>query len=384
VVSGEWQERDPQSAIRNRQSAIRNRQSAIGNPQSAIRNPFPPPMFLGIEIGGTKIQLGTGAGDGSPLAALARFDVDPANGAAGILRQIEAGAARLSGRGSIEAVGCGFGGPFDVAGGRAVRSHQIDGWDDFPLVDWLQQRLQVPARVANVCDVAGLAEARFGAGRGRRVVFYVTVGTGIGGGLVIDGQIYRGGGMAAAEIGHLRPGLHADLPEATVESIASGWGVTAAAQARLSGSVSHSFSMLMPSLRPLKPDAVRQRLIEAEVEEEEYAADLLNRCQGQLDRLTARHVAQAAEQGNGIAQDVLALATRTLGWAIAQMITLLSPEVVVIGGGLSLMSEHLFLVPLREEVARYVFPPLAGSYQIVPAQLGEEVVVHGALALARG
>jgi glucokinase len=341
-------------------------------------------MFLGIEIGGTKIQLGTGAGDGSPLAALARFDVDPANGAAGILRQIEAGAARLSGRGSITAVGCGFGGPFDVARGRAVRSHQIDGWDDFPLVDWLQQRLQVPARVANDCDVAGLAEARFGAGRGRRVVFYVTVGTGIGGGLVIDGQIYRGGGMAAAEIGHLRPGLHADLPEATVESIASGWGVTAAAQARLSGSVSHSLSMLMPSLRPLKPDAVRQRLIEAEEEEEEYAADLLNRCQGQLDRLTARHVAQAAEQGNGIAQDVLAHGMRTLGWAIAQVITLLSPEVIVIGGGLSLMSEHLFLAPLREEAARYVFPPLAGSYQIVPAQLGEEVVVHGALALARG
>jgi glucokinase len=340
-------------------------------------------MFLGIEIGGTKIQLGLGAGDGSPLVALARFEVDSTAGANGILKQIETGAARLLAERSIQAAGCGFGGPFDAAGGRAVKSHQIEGWDGFPLADWLQQRLHAPVRVANDCDLAGLAEARFGAGSDSRVVFYVTVGTGIGGGLILDGQIYRGGGVSAAEIGHMRPGLHADRPEATVESIASGWGVAAAAQARLSGSVSHSLSILMPAMRKLKPEAVRQRLIEVEEQEEEHAADLLSRCQGHLDRLTARHVAQAAEQGNGIAQDVLMHAVRTLGWAIAQMITLVSPQVVVVGGGLSLMSPHLFLVPLREETQRYVFPPLADSYRIVPAQMGEEVVVQGALALAR-
>jgi glucokinase len=215
------------------------------------------------------------------------------------------------------------------------------------------------------------------------VVFYVTVGTGIGGGLVIDQQIYRGAGVAAAEIGHLRPGLQADRPEETIEAVASGWGVAAAAQAKIAGPVTHSLSNLMPRRERLRPEAVRQRLIEAEEADEEHAADLLNRCHGEIERLTARHVAQAAEQGNGIAQDVLAHAVKTLGWGIAQMITLLAPETVVIGGGLSLMSEHLFLVPLREEVLRYVFPPLVGSFSLVPARLGEEVVVHGALALAR-
>ena len=99
--------------------------------------------------------------------------------------------------------------------------------------------------LGNDCDVAGLAEARFGAGRGRRVVFYVTIGSGIGGGLVVDGQIYRGHGIAAAEIGHLRPGLHADRPDETVESLASGWGIAAAAQSRLADPIYHPF----PSLR---------------------------------------------------------------------------------------------------------------------------------------
>jgi glucokinase len=113
------------------------------------------------------------------------------------------------------------------------------------------------------------------------------------------------------------------------------------------------------------------------------AEDLQRRCNGQLDHLTARIVGDAARDGNTLAQAVLDQATMALGWAIAQVVTIVSPEVVVLGGGVSLMGEDLFLAPVRKAVARYVFPPLADSYQIVPVQLGEEVVLHGALALAR-
>jgi glucokinase len=102
-----------------------------------------------------------------------------------------------------------------------------------------------------------------------------------------------------------------------------------------------------------------------------------------VESLTARDVAQAADQGNALAAEILQHAVQTLGWAIAQVITLVAPEVVVVGGGLSLISPALFLRPLRAEVARYVFPPLADRYAIEPAALGEEVVVHGALALAK-
>ena len=338
-------------------------------------------MYLGIEIGGTKLQLGVGSGDGK-LVAMERHEVRPALGAAGILEQIETSGRTLAARHGVTGVGIGFGGPVDSPGGRVIKSHHVEGWNDQPLVAWCDRKLSLPAVLENDCDAAGVAEARFGAGQGRQVVLFVTVGTGIGGGLVLGGKIYRGSGHGAAEIGHLRPGLHADRPDQTVESLASGWGIAAAAQARLSDTISHAFVPLTAGLNRSTRDDVRQRLIESEETAAEYVSDLWDRCGGKIDQLTAVLVAQAAGEGNEVARDVLARACQALGWGIAQAITLVSPQVVVVGGGVSMADESLFLLPLRREVERYVFPPLAGSFEIVPAQLGEQVVVHGALAVA--
>ena len=339
-------------------------------------------MLLGIEIGGTKLQLGVGRGDRPELAELLRFDVDPARGAAGIRQHIEQAAAGLIKRHGVTRIGYGFGGPVDAAEGRIVKSHQIDGWEDFPLVAWTRQTLQVPAVLGNDADLAALAEARLGAGVGCDPVLYITVGTGIGGGLVVDGRPYQGHGLAVAEIGHLRPGLHADRSDQTVESIASGWGIAAAAQSYLAGPITHQLGAFRGGSHPLKPEMVRQHLIETEAVQEEYVADLLRRCDGDPDLMTAKVVAEAAADGNLLARDVLHHACQVLGWAMAQAITLLSPAVVVVGGGVSLIGEEHFFRPLRAAVDRYVFPPLGGSFRIVPAKLGEEMVVYGALALA--
>jgi glucokinase len=341
-------------------------------------------MFLGIEIGATKLQFGVGTGDGTPLVALQRIDVDLGEGAAGIRRQIELAAPGLIRRHSVVAIGIGFGGPVDPATGRTITSHQVAGWDDFPLVEWCRQTFGLPAAIANDSDAAGLAEALFGAGRGGRVVFYSNVGSGIGGALVIDGRIYSGGRGVASEIGHLRPGLHADRPDQTVESIASGFGIAAAAQARLGEPGSQPLRPLVFGGAPPGPGLMRQALAEHEEAESVFLADLRQRCGGQADQLTGKMVAQAAVEGNEIAQQVLHHAIQTYGWAIAQMVTLLAPEVVVIGGGVPQLGEALFLGPLRREVDRYVFPPLRGTFRLLPAALGEEVVVHGALAVATG
>lgn len=338
-------------------------------------------MFLGIEIGGTKLQLGVGRGDGAPLVDFARRQIEPARGAAGIRAQIEAAAVPLVARHAVSAVGFGFGGPVDVERGRVVKSHHVDGWADFPLVQWCGERLGLPARLCNDCDAAALAEARFGAGRGHRVVLYVTVGTGIGGGLAIDGQIYRGSGAGATEIGHLRPGLHATDPEQTVESLASGWGIAAAAQAELAEPGGQPV-IALESLRSKSAAARLEHRATTEAAREEFVADLLSRAEGEPERITAHLVAQAAAEGNELARDVLARAATALGWAIGQAISLLAPGVVVIGGGVSLADRALFFDPVAAAVERYVFPPLAGQTPLVPAALGEEVVVHGALAVA--
>src|SRR5262245_57031834 len=139
-------------------------------------------MFLGIEIGGTKLQLGLGEGDGT-LRGLWRGDVDVEAGAGGIRRQIlEAVPQLLSQAGlvknQVRGIGIGFGGPVDDHTRTVIKSHQIEGWDNFPLADWIGEMLGCwPAVLGNDADVAGLAEALFGAGQGMSPVFYMTIGS---------------------------------------------------------------------------------------------------------------------------------------------------------------------------------------------------------------
>ena len=130
-------------------------------------------------------------------------------------------------RETLKGVGIGFGGPVDDATRSVIKSHQIAGWDGFPLADWIGESLGLPAVLGNDADVAGLAEALFGAGRGVSPVFYITIGSGIGGGLIVNGEIMRGTGRGAAEIGHLKvrdPRSETGRLE-TLENIASGWAI---------------------------------------------------------------------------------------------------------------------------------------------------------------
>lgn len=301
-------------------------------------------MYLGIEIGGTKLQLGLGAGDGV-ISALWRGTVNPAEGGEGIRKLIEAAVPELlakagADRGSLRGVGIGFGGPTDDATRTVIKSHQIAGWDGFPLADWVSDLVGVPAVLCNDADVAGLAEALFGAGKGMSPIFYITIGSGIGGGLIIDDQIYRGVGRGAAEIGHFHVWDDAGDALVTTEEVASGWGI--------------------------------QRY-----------ADECHNLFADGSAKTVQTVVAKARSGDARASHVLHSATDAISQAIAQMITLLCPARVVIGGGVSLIGEHLFFGPIRMKVAQQVFRPFAGLTDIVPAALGEEVVVHGALALAR-
>lgn len=330
-------------------------------------------MKLGIEIGGTKLQLGVGRGDGSPPLELVRHDVRIADGARGILEQIQQSALRLISVHEVTSIGIGFGGPFDPRTRRVVKSHQVAGWEDFPLVDWCESRFGLPTRVGNDCDCAALAEALDGAGEGRPCVFYATVGTGIGGGLVIGGALHGAGRPAVAEIGHLRPGPTCKDSSETVESRASGPGLAASARARILELLSSADSAARASAAELASALDDVGVIDAG--DAGIGDDALR-------RLTAKGLAAAAARGNPLAMELLDDGLRVLGWAIAQVVTLIAPDVVVVGGGVSLMGETLFYQPLRRHVATYVFPPLSESYEIVPPRFGETVVLQGALRLA--
>jgi len=341
-------------------------------------------MFLGIEIGGTKLQLGVGPGDGS-ITALERARVTASAGAERIRAQIIENVPQLLNRASlarrdIRAVGIGFGGPVDAATGTVTKSHQIEGWTDFPLADWSQTELGWRTVVHNDADTAGLAEACFGAGLGVSPIFYITIGSGIGGGLIIDQKIYRGAGAGAAEIGHLvipsslqkvlspEPGLDEPSRLYTVESVASGWGI----EQRMRKHIQAALSVALP-------DQQANELVKWSMDD---AQRMLKAAQGDVGSITVELIASEARQGNAFAASHLAGAIRLLAWAIAQMIALVCPRRVVVGGGVAALGDQLF-DPLRREVTREVFVPFKNCFDIQPAALGEAVVVQGALRLAR-
>ncbi|MDB5389770.1 MAG: hypothetical protein JWM11_5416 [Planctomycetaceae bacterium] len=346
---------------------------------------------IGIEIGGTKLQLAVGQGQSAEFNQFWRGPINAEQGAESIRQQILLAVPELLAsanltKGDIAGLGIAFGGPVDANRGMTLLSNQVAGWEQFPIVDWVRENLGWPAALQNDADSAALAESRFGAGRGFDPVMYVTVGSGIGGGLILGGKIFRGCGAGALEIGHLRPGQlprHIPLSGDTVESIASGFGITERARR----TIQDYFATAAYARSQFAATQPKQTNLDVEFQQRldprlQRFAKLLELAEGDAINITTAKVAQAAVLGDALALGLLADATHAIGWALAQAITLINPARIVIGGGVSLIGEELFFGPVRRACEQFVFPPFRGLAEIVPAGLGEEVVVHGAVAVA--
>jgi glucokinase len=298
--------------------------------------------IVGIEIGGTKLQIAV-----SDLAATKveqhRYTVDAAAGACGILAQIEASLGQI-GVESMGAVGVGFGGPVDWKTGIIQTSHQVRGWDGFNLKAWLQERTGCPVSIENDANVAALAEARHGSGKEHAVVFYMTIGSGIGGGLVVNKSIYHGAFPGEVEIGHLR--LNKD--GATLESECSGWAVNKKVRAYINQN----------------PDSLLAQLAIGSTAPE---ATLLQQSLAQEDAAARQMVA-------GVADD--------LAFALSHVVHLFHPQLLVIGGGLSLLGEGLRRA-ICDRLPRYVMDAFLPLPLVQLATLGENAVPVGALELAK-
>ena len=299
--------------------------------------------LIGIEIGGTKLLLVLGNEAGKMLERR-RLEVQPAAGAEGIRGQIRRTLVELLGLGQVRAIGVGFGGPVDWKTGKVCRSHQIEGWSGFDFGSWLGQLAGVPVVVDNDANVAALGEAGHGAGLGFNPVFYVTLGSGVGGGLVANGQIYHGAAPGEAEIGHVR----LDRQGTIVEARCSGWAVDARIR-QLNGQA---------------PDGVLARLA------------------GGRKGGEARHLAAALDQGDAAARQILHETAEDLAFGLSHVVHLCHPQIIVMGGGLSSLGE-----PLRAAVAaalpRFVMQAFSPGPRLALAALGEDAVPTGALMLAR-
>jgi glucokinase len=298
--------------------------------------------ILGLDFGGTKLAAGiVDSETGAVLAALRA--PTPAGGAqAGIAAMFALGQQLVAHHTEpIGAVGVSFGGPVE-ADGRTVRlSMHIPGWEGTPLAALCEQAFAVPARIANDADAAALAEYRFGAGHGCRHMLYLTVSTGIGGGVIVDGKLHRGEHAWAGEVGHMI--LKPDGPPCAcggngcLESLSSGLSIARDARARIPA-----------ALRHLAP------------------ADI-----------SARDVVAAAQAGDPDAQAIWQHAVGWLGVGISSACNLLNPGIVVLGGGLTGAGDSLF-APLREIMA---YRMLGKQTVIKPAALGDVVGIIGGAAL---
>ena len=238
-------------------------------------------MNLALEIGGTKLQLVLGDEAGT-IHVRQKLAFDRAVGAAGIRQLIERALPELLGGRQIRKVGVGFGGPVDWETGKICRSHQIEGWSDFDLGSWLRQLAGAPVVVDNDANVAALGEALCGAGVGFNPVFYVTLGSGVGGGLVVDGRIYHGAKPGESEIGHVR----LDRDGTIVEARCSGWAVDA-------------------------------RIRELKIKE---PGSLLARLAGQTEGGEAKHLAAAWQQGDATARRLLQQTAEDLAFGLSHVL----------------------------------------------------------------
>ncbi len=299
--------------------------------------------YIGIEIGGTKLQIVIGD-EQCNIVKHYRISVDKAKGAAGIQREIEATLQKLPDEYNPCAVGVGFGGPVDCETGEIAVSHQISGWAGFQLVSWLEEMTNLPVQVDNDANTAALGEAMKGAGKDFSKVFYVTLGSGVGGGLVANGKIYHGMKPGEAEIGLMM----FDKSGANLESHCSGWAVDA---------------------------KIRQHITE-------NPHTILAQLVGKESKAQARFLVPAIAQGDAGASKILEETADDLAFGLSHVVHLFNPAIIVLGGGLSLIGE-----PLRAAVSSSIQKYITKAYKPGPdikiATLGEDVVCIGALLLAK-
>lgn len=313
-------------------------------------------MILGIEIGGTKLQVVTGDASGR-IVERYRRRVDPAQEATGILTQLDAVFSQLPE--PPQAIGVGFGGPVDWQTGRIAASHQVGGWAGFDLAEWLGERVPgATVRVENDANVAALGEARLGVAAGFRHVFYVTLGSGVGGGMVVDGQLYHGASPGEAEIGHLwlvPPG--ADKPGQTIEQTVSGWAVD---------------QQIRDLLPKLPDDSVLKKLV--------LTNQVVDFSGQQRSESPATFLHPAYEQGDPVARMLIEQIGSVLALGLSHVVHLFHPDAIVLGGGLSLIGEPL-RAAVRQTLPRFVMSTFHPPPIVLLAKLGEDAVPVGALEL---
>lgn len=322
---------------------------------------IPHQYIIGVDLGGTNIVVGAMSDDGTRQFGMHSEPTQAEDGADGVIQRMarmvettitttmrETGAAREDFKG----VGIGAPGPLDRERGVVLLTPNL-GWTEVPLRDRMRELTGLPATLDNDANCATYGEWWIGAARGARNVIGMTIGTGIGGGIIFDGRLYHGSSDVAGEIGHT-----------TIDQTGRrcGCGNYGCLEAYASG--------------PAIAERAREALA---FDQSSILPELVG---GNLARITAQTVYEAASQGDPVAREVVRDTARFLGTGIANLLNIFNPDVVVIAGGVTQAGDALF-IPLRAEVRRRAFKPAVDACRIVPGELPGTAGVVGAVATFR-
>ena len=309
---------------------------------------------IAVDIGGTAFRVGLFDEEGRRLLT-SEHATERAGGREWMLEQLRQHFRSLIENSDYPIRGCGvsFGGPVDYAAQKVTSLH-TPGWEGFGLSAWVREILGVPCLLDNDANAGALGEYHYGAGRGTHSMFYATLSTGIGGGLITGGEIQRGKDSLAGEIGH--------LPMTDAGMICS-CGATGCLETLASGS---AIGRTGQEWAVRRPDAV---------------ARMLELSGGAAENITAKIVVQAAAEGDMAAQRIMRDAARWLGRALLTVIRVVNPDRIVLGGGVALAG-RLLLNPVLETLEELRSPALRTTTEIVLAELGNDSPHYGAVALA--
>lgn len=314
-------------------------------------------QLLGIDIGGTKcaVIFGIDTDGVISIADKVRFDTADVQTTIGrILSELKGMCARHSlDASNTRGIGISCGGPLDSRKGLVMSPPNLPGWDNIPIVKLVEDATGIPASLQNDANACALAEWKYGAGRGTRNMVFLTFGTGLGAGLVLDGRLYSGTNDNAGELGHIRLSEFGPVgygKAGSVEGFASGGGIA-----------------------QLAASAVKEKLMMGQ--KVAWCPD------GDLSAITARTVAEAAKAGDELAKSIYRTSATYLGRALAMVIDMLNPEVIAIGS-IFVRAEELIRPFMQAAIERDALPGAAAVCKVKPAELGESIGDIAALSLA--
>lgn len=316
------------------------------------------PSVLAVDIGGTHFRLGVFNGDGKRLSFY-KGATQRSGGRDWMLGELRRLGSELvaASAAPVEACGVSFGGPVDFRRQRVTSVH-TPGWQDFALSDWIEGALGMPCITDNDANAGALGESRFGAARGAESMMYVTLSTGIGSGIICNGQVHRGRDGMAGEIGH--------LPLRTANDLCTCGLKTGCTEALASG-------------RAL--DRVARELAANEIRAPRSERGLLAFCADHPEKATARELIMAAQKGNSAALAAFNEAIRNLAHALLMAIRLIDPDKIVLGGGLTEAGDYL-IESIRTALQEWWSDRFPFTTELALAGLGDESPLCGAAALA--